>query len=93
MLVDLEESNGRSLVSIGVIDFADPDFVDVIWGGGSPQTFHLSIDGFTDRNGDTVLAPEKIRSFAKATAYLDAFDCTDFLANKGERKSPYQTQN
>jgi hypothetical protein len=86
-LVDLERSDGSSLVSIGVIDFADPQSVDVIWGGGSSQTFDLSMNGFVDQDGDTILSPEKIQSFAKAIAYLNAFDCTDFLANKGDRKT------
>ena len=89
-LVRLQSSGGEALGNPGTVDFVRPDSVDVIWDGGFPQTFPLPVDGWYGSSGNIVLSPDEIRSFVKATTYLNAFDCTDFLANKGNAKPKIQ---
>jgi hypothetical protein len=84
--VMMRASDGSILGNPPTVDFLQPFAVQVIWDGGLPQTFDLTVDGGKWIDGSTFITSDDAQRLSKVTLYFEAFDCVEFLANRGYPK-------
>jgi hypothetical protein len=82
-------NDGSILGNAEIIDYLQPDSMNVVWTGGYPQHFQISFNP-----PELTLNRDEVAQAAKVTTTFEAYDCTELLAaHREEPKYPLYKMN